>query len=96
METYNSKKIEELVELIYQRIEENFDKKINNSNVEMTWTGIVLSFNSTANTANVSLPFGETLENIPNLSGTTLNQGQKVKVYADKLNMINAYVGTAF
>ena len=94
----------ELVDIIYQRIEEKFSKQLNSANVEFSYEGIVRNpvqvkdsnDNITGTTsADVELAFN-TLSSLPNLSGSTLYDGNKVKIFYDKSNMSNAYIGVKF
>lgn len=100
----DSKLLDELVDIIYQRIEEKFSKQLNSANVEFSYEGIVRnpvqttdsSGNVTGTTsADVELAFN-TLSSLPNLSGSTLYDGNKVKIFYDKSNMSNAYIGVKF
>ena len=87
--------INELVEIIYKKIEDKFSKNINNTNVEFCSEGIVTSVDSTANTATVSLAF-VTTDTLPNLSGNNLQVGDKVRIFYNKRNMSDAYIGVKF
>lgn len=91
--------LNELVDVIYKRIEEKFSKQLNDANVEFTYDGIILSTvsDSDGNTthANVELPFC-TLTELPNLCGCNLTVGDKVKIFYKKSNMSNAYIGAKF
>lgn len=96
--------LNELVDIIYQRVEEKFNKKLNSSNIEFSYEGIVKNpintedddGNVTATTsADVELAIN-TLLSLPNLSGSILNEGDKVKVFYSKSNIGNAYIGVKF
>ena len=96
--------IDELVDIIYQRIEEKFSKQLNSANVEFSYEGIVRNpintqdgnGNVTATTfADVELVFN-TLTSLPNLSGSILSNGDKVKIFYNKSNMSGAYIGVKF
>lgn len=96
--------LNELVDVIYQRIEEKFSKQLNAANVEFSYEGVVRNpvnttdsnGNITATTsADVELAFN-TLTSLPNLSGKILSDGNKVKIFYNKSNMSNAYIGVKF
>lgn len=88
--------MDELVDIIYKKIEDKFSKAINQSNVEFCSEGIVKSFDSKTNTAIVSLSFGDT-DSIQNLTGqTTLKVGDKVKIFYNNRSMSGAYIGVKF
>ena len=71
-------------------------KTINSSNVEMFYNGIItVAPTDDDNKATVLLSFGVTVT-APNLSGSPLSVGDKVKVYSDKQNLANAYIGLKY
>lgn len=104
MNNIDSSLIDELVDVIYQRIEEKFNKQLNAANVEFSYEGIVKNpiniTDSNGNvisttSADVELAFN-TLTSLPNLSGSILIDGDKVKIFYNKSNMSNAYIGVKF
>lgn len=92
MDKIDNAVLDELIDTIYQRIEQKFAKQLNASNVEYAYSGIVLSADNEAGVANVDIG-SSTTGNIPNRSGESLAQGNTVKVFADKSNMVGAYIG---
>lgn len=104
MSNINSSLLDELVDIIYQRIEEKFNKQLNSANVEFSYEGIVRNPVQTTDSsgnvigttsADVELAFN-TLTSLPNLSGSILAEGNKVKIFYNKSNMSNAYIGVKF
>lgn len=95
----NESVINELVDVIYERIEQKFAKQLNTSNVEFCKYGIIKEINTSNNTANVEINFSES-GFIPNNTGLTLGTslvvGDKVKVFYDNNNMKNLYIGQKF
>ena len=96
--------LNELVDIIYQRIEEKFSKQLNAANVEFSYEGIVRNPVNTddgngnvvaTTSADVELVFN-TLTSLPNLSGSILADGDKVKIFYNKSNMSGAYIGVKF
>lgn len=92
-ETY----LDELVEVLYKKIEEKFNKKLNESSVEFTSDGIVVASSEVAHgsTTQVQLAF-VTTHLIPNLTGQPIKNGQKVRVFYSKNNLSDAYIGTVY
>lgn len=84
--------IDELVEIIYQKIEDKFKKMLNNSNTEFSYNAYVSSRDKDSNLFTVIGQFGELT--LPNSTGQDLSVNDKVKVYSDKGNMVGAYIGT--
>lgn len=84
--------IDELVEIIYQKIEDKFKKMLNNSNTEFSYNAYVTSRNNSEKIATVKGQFGELT--LPNSTGQDLSINDRVKVYSDKGNMVGAYIGT--
>lgn len=70
------------------------NKTINSSNVEVYHNGIVTDASDKSNIV-VSLSFGGTIT-VPNLSGKTLAVGNSVRVYSEKQNLANAYIGLKY
>ena len=70
------------------------DKTINSSNVEVYHNGIVRDVYDDG-TAHVELSFGSFLT-ISNLSGQALTVNDRVKIYSDKQNSANAYIGLKY
>ncbi len=109
MLSYSQESIDKLVDIIYNKIKERFEKELNDTNVEFYRDGIVTSVvnetvvNETdANnvvtktlTATVDVGF-DSLENIQNKSGEILVIGSKVRVFYDRNTMKNAYIGVKF
>lgn len=95
-DTIDTQLLDDLVSTINTFVQKKVEKAINQSNVEMCWSGIVKSVDTTTGTASVALPFGSVIEAIPNLSGQTLAANDKVKIYADHMNMADCYIGTAY
>lgn len=95
MQQIDNSLLDELVEIIYQRIEEKFKKQLTNSNVEFSYDGIVRSIDSVNNTANIELGFG-VVENLPNLTGDTISVNDKVRIFYNKSNLGTGYIGVKF
>lgn len=104
MDNIDSALLNELVDVIYQRIEEKFSKQLNQANVEFSYEGVVRNpvnvtdsnSNVVATTsADVELAFN-TLTSLSNLSGSILADGDKVKIFYNKSNMSGAYIGVKF
>lgn len=99
----NSTLLDELVDIIYQRVEEKFSKQLNLANVEFSYEGVVRNpvntqdgnGNTITTSADVELAFN-TLTALPNLSGNILSNGDKVKIFYNKSNMSGAYIGRKF
>lgn len=98
--------LDELVDVIYTRIEQKFAKQLNTANVEYAYSGIVMEIDSTNDTAIVDI--GDSItEFIPNKTGfavgkatddesannSILKVGDTVKVFSDRKNMAGAYIG---
>lgn len=104
MQNIDNSLLNELVDVIYQRIEEKFNKQLNSANVEFSYEGVARNpenisdgnGNITATkSADVELAF-KTLSSLPNLSGDILADGDKVKIFYNKSNMSSAYIGVKF
>ena len=68
-------------------------RTINSSNVEIFYNGIVTVAPTDSNiNATVELSFGTTIT-VPNRSGETLAVGDAVRIYSEKQNLVNAYIG---
>ncbi len=91
MEKIDNAVLDELIDVIYQRIEQKFAKQLNTSNVEYAYSGIVLGVDD-AGLVNVDIGLSTT-GYIPNRSGETLKKGDTVKVFTDRTNMVGAYIG---
>lgn len=92
MNEINNSLIDELVEIIYQKIEDKFKKMLNNSNTEFSYNAYVDSSDNSKKIATVIGQFGELT--LPNSTGQDLSKNDRVKVYSDKGNMVGAYIGT--
>lgn len=104
MLSYSQESVDKLVDIIYEKIKERFEKELNDTNVEFSRDGIVTSVANEKNednvviktlTATVDVGFG-ILENIQNKSGEILSNGNKVRVFYDRNTMKNAYIGVKF
>ena len=91
MEKFNESLVNELVDIIYKKIEKKYLAMLNTSNVEFCYNAIVNTVNEENTYATVSGSFGE-LE-LPNSTGVQLSINDKVKVYSNKGDMIGAYIG---
>ena len=97
---YSQEAIDELVQVIYEKIKEKFDKELNELNVEFSKSGIVVTRKNNSDStktlsASVDLGF-VILEDVSNSSGELLKKGDKVRVFYDKRTMKNAYIGVKF
>ena len=79
---------------ILDAMKKTADKTINTSNVEVYHNGVVTDA-SNDNAIVVALSFGSTIT-VPNLSGQTLAAKDRVKVYSDKQNLADAYIGLKY
>ena len=98
--------LDELVDVIYTRIEQKFAKQLNTANVEYAYSGVVMEIDTDNDTATVDIG-GYITEFIPNKTGvafgeasgddtvdnTILKVGDTVKVFSDRKNMSGAYIG---
>lgn len=84
--------IKQVVDAILERIYETSRKQINNTNIELTSQGIITALSDDGNSATVDVGF-TTTEYLPNYSGSTLAVGSVVKIYYDKPDMRDAYIG---
>ena len=93
--------LNELVEIIYQRIEEKLKKQLNSSNIEFSYDGIVKNPVSDPNdntvtlSADIELSFC-TVRDVPNHTEKTLYDGDKVRIFYNKSNIGNSYIGVKF
>lgn len=96
MSTIDKKLAENVARKILEVMKKTANKTINTSNVELYHNGII-TVAPTDETiyATVSLSFGSTIR-VPNRSGETLAVGDRVKVYSDKQNLADAYIGTKY
>ena len=92
---FSDDKLQSLVDVIYDKVLAQIRLELNDSNVEFCCTGVVASVDTTNNKATVDIGFCIT-ENIPNLSDKTLSVNNVVKVFYDKYDMRNAYIGLKF
>ena len=99
MQEIDKSLLNELIEIIYQRIEEKFKKQLNNSNIEFSYDGIVRCGDSESvphgATTNVELAFGA-LRAVQNLSGVALSNNDKVRIFYNKNNVGKSYIGVKF
>ena len=84
--------LKQIVDAIFERIDERIKKKINNTNIELTSQGIVSAISDDGKNATVDVGF-TTTEYLPNYSGSALAVGSVVKIYYDKPDMRDAYIG---
>lgn len=84
--------VKQVVDAIFERVDERIGKKINNTNIELTSQGVVKAVSSDGKSATVDVGF-TTTEYLPNYSGSTLTVGSVVKIYYDKPDMRDAYIG---
>lgn len=83
-----------VVTKILDAMKKTANKTINTSNVEVYHNGIVTDA-SDKNNIVVSLSFGSSIT-VPNLSGQTLEADDRVKIYSDKQNLADAYIGLKY
>ena len=77
-------------------IKKTTSKTINSSNVEVYHNGVVSALPDENNTNyKVTLSFGTTID-VPNLSQQTIKVNDRVKVYSDKQNLADAYIGLKY
>lgn len=88
--------VDELIVAVNNIVKNKVEKMINQSNVEMCWSGIIKSINTSTNLAKVELPFDTIIDDVPNLSGQTIGVNDRVKIYADHMNMVDCYIGTVY
>ena len=97
---YSQEAIDELVQVIYEKIKKKFDEELNEANVEFSKSGIVVTpknNNDGTKTLSASVDLGfVTLEDVSNSSGELLKKDDKVRVFYDKRTMKNAYIGVKF
>ena len=88
----NDKLVKQVVDALFERVNQLIIKKINNTNVELSSIGIITEVSSDNTLAKVDVGFAIT-DDIPNCSGETLAEGCVVKIYYDKPDMQDAYIG---
>ena len=98
MENIDNAVLDELIDEIYKRIEQKFAKQLNTANVEYAFKGIVTAINApedaTPDQIMATVDIGtSTTDYIPNRSGEAIAINDMVKVYADRSNMVGAYIG---
>lgn len=91
----NEELMKQLVDAIFEKVNHQIEQKINNTNVEFSSMGIVTVVSESGTTAKVNLGY-TTTDYIPNLSGSELVKGSVVKIFYDKTDMRNAYIGVRF
>ncbi len=91
--------LDELIQALNEQMKKTFSKQLNIANVEYAFKGIVLQIDTTNNTATVDIGTSTT-DYLPNKTGydvgtedTNLKVGDTVKVFSDRTNMVNAYIG---
>jgi hypothetical protein len=98
MENIDNAVLDELVDEIFKRVEEKFVKQLNTANVEYAFKGVVTSIDApedaTPDKITAIVDIGSsTTTYIPNRSGEVIAEGDTVKVFSDKNNMVGAYIG---
>lgn len=91
--------LDELIQALNEQMQKTFSKQLNLANVEYAFKGIVVQIDTTNNTAIVDIGTSTT-DYLPNKTGydvgtedTNLKVGDTVKVFSDRTNMVNAYIG---
>lgn len=79
---------------ILEAMKRTANKTINTSNVEVYHNGVVTDASDNNNIV-VTLSFGGIVK-VPNLSGQTLAKNSRVRVYSEKQNLANAYIGLKY
>ena len=92
MENIDTALLDELVDEIFKRVEQKFAKQLNMANVEYAFNGVVTEADNDAKTAVVDIG-SSTTATIPNRTGEDLSDGDTVKVFSDRNNMVGAYIG---
>ena len=88
--------VDDIANKILDLMKKTASKTINTANVEVYHNGIVKSDTIEKNTSGeVDLSIGVSLT-IPNLSRVSLTKGDRVKVYSDKQNLADAYIGLKY
>lgn len=85
----------DFINALYNLNKKTISTELNKTNVEFYAEGIVKSVNDINDKATVTTAFDD-IENVPNLSGIKLSQGQKVKLFYNNRNMSGCYIGAAF
>ena len=85
--------LESVAALLSDKIKKQSELVLNNSNTEKYYNGVVVTVNSKTE-VDVKLSFG--MITVPNLSGEDLNKDDRVKVYSDKQNLSDAYIGVKY
>lgn len=91
----NEELIKQFVDVVFERVGKQISKQLNNTNIEFSSLGVVKTVFSDESSAIVDLGYVVT-DKIPNLSGEELVEGAVVKVFYDKNDMRNAYIGVRF
>lgn len=91
----NEELVKQFVDAIFERVSRQIGKQINNTNIEFSSMGVVDAVSTDGTTATVNLGY-TTTDYIPNLSGDTVVKGSVVKIFYDKTDMRNAYIGVRF
>lgn len=86
--------LNELAELIANKVKKIILSELNNSSVEFSKTGVVVSIDDDG-TYTVDTAFS-TVSGLPNLSGEDLMDDDKVKIFYDGSDMRGAYIGVKF
>lgn len=95
MEEIKEELLNQLVEVIYKRIEERIISQIYKANVELNAEGIVKEISSNNKSAIIETAFART-DHIPNLTGDTLTVNNKVKIFYNRRDMSDAYIGVKY
>ena len=99
---FSDDKLQSLVDVVYDKVLAQIRLELNDSNVEFCCTGVVKSVDTTNNKATVDVGFctTELIKNLTNKTLTTTNTtnetlttGDTVKIFYDKYDMRNAYIG---
>lgn len=98
MENIDNAVLDALIDEIFKRVEEKFAKQLNIANVEYAFKGIVketkIPEGAEPNEITATVDIGSsTTTFIPNRSGEPIVQGDAVKVFSDRSNMVGAYIG---
>lgn len=91
--------LDEFIDILYKRMEQKFSKQLNTANVEYSFSGVIKEIDISTNKAVVDIGHSIT-DYIPNNTGVALGTnennlkvGDVVKVYSDRKNIANSYIG---
>lgn len=106
MDNMNEYDYEQLKILLEKLIENKVYEILNDSGIESTSSGKIVSLDKTRVDSNgnitevvrasVELPTGEVVSNLYNASGEIFRIGDNVKIYGSRTNMSNRYIGIKY